>query len=411
MSSTVYTLWAKHRNLIGNSAGNFGMLAALMAPILLVSAGGAVDIMNAMTEKRHLQEKLDAGVLAAATKATPQAQRSEIENFLSDLVSQDGQSIDLKNAVSVASNSDGSVTGDYKADFKPSFLPLIGMNTMRISVSATAFAPKAKSTGACLYVLGNQNQAVLVNSGARVKSEDCGVDVQSVSNPAFIMNSGSTIDTTRFCVKGTQYIKNGGTLNNLQVGCNAATDPYAGKIAEPKLPSTCTDSGTKDGQTQSIKPGMHCDLTFNGSPTVTFEPGLHIVKGRMIINSNSTVIANGVTFYFPDIDSEIRANGGLTFKASPPTSGVYKGVLMFEKTSNMTVGSNTRQYIFNGSNGETLEGIIYLPNRDVTYNSTTNQANKISLVVNTMIINSANWTLKSYDGGDSGAKTAARLVR
>ncbi|MET0174050.1 MAG: pilus assembly protein TadG-related protein [Agrobacterium vaccinii] len=398
-------------DLIGDRSGNFALLAALMTPILLVVAGGAVDVMNAMTEKQHLQEKLDAAVLAAAVKQTPQAQRSDIENFLSDLVSEDGQPIDLQDSVTVASNPDGSVTGNFHADFTPSFLPLIGMKTMPISVTATAVAPKAKASGACIYVLGNKSQAVLVNSGARVKAENCGIDVQSVSNPAFIMNSGSTIDTTRFCVKGTQYIKNGGTLTNLQVGCNAAADPYAGKIAEPKLPTTCTDSGTKDGQTQSIKPGMHCDLTFNGSPTITFEPGLHIIKGRMIVNSNSTVTANGVTFYFPDVDSEIRANGGLSFKASAPTSGAYKGVLIFEKTSNGVIGSDTRQYIFNGSNGETLEGIIYLPNRDVTYNSTTNQTNKISMVVNTMIVNSANWNLKPYDGADNGVRTAARLVK
>lgn len=387
------------------------MLSALMAPVLFVLAGGAVDVMGAMTEKEHFQEKLDAGVLAAATQATPQAQRSEVENFLSDLVSEGRPTLDLKDAVSVSSNADGSVTGSFRADYTPSFLPLIGMNTMPISVTATAIAAKESAAGACIYVLGNKNQAVLVNSGARIKAENCGVDVHSVSNPAFIMNSGSTIDTTRFCVKGTQYIKNGGTLTNLQVGCKPSDDPYAGKFVEPKLPATCTNSGTKDGQTQSIKPGMHCDLTFNGSPNVTFEPGLHIIKGRMIINSNSTVTATGVTFYFPDVDSEIRANGGLTFKASAPKSGTYKGVLMFEKTSNAVVGSNTRQYIFNGSNGETLEGIIYLPNRDVTYNSTTNQANKISMVVNTMIINSANWNLKAYDGADSSVKSAARLVK
>ena len=387
------------------------MMAAVMMPVLLVVAGGTVDVSNAFTEKQHLQEKLDAGVLAAATKSTPQTQRAEIENFLGDLVGEDGKKLDLTNSVSVASNSDGSVTGDFKSDFRPSFLSIIGLNTLPISVSSTAIAPKAKASGACIYVLGNKNQAVLINSGAIVKSTTCGIDVQSVSDPAFIMNSGSTIDTTRFCVKGTKFIKNGGTLTNMLVGCNAATDPYAGKFAEPKLPTTCTNSGTKDGQTQSIKPGMQCDLTFNGSPTVTFEPGLHIIKGRMIINSNATVVADGVTFYFPDVDSEIRANGGLTFKASAPTSGAYKGVLMFEKTSDAAVGSNTRQYIFNGSKGETLEGIIYLPNRDVTYNSTTNQSNKISMVVNTMIVNSANWSLTSYDGADTGAKTAARLVK
>ncbi|WP_432377146.1 hypothetical protein [Agrobacterium rosae] len=84
---------------------------------------------------------------------------------------------------------------------------------------------------------------------------------------------------------------------------------------------------------------------------------------------------------------------------------------MFEKTSGASPGTNTRQYIFNGSKGETLDGVIYLPNRDVTYNSTTNQANKISLVVNTMIINSANWALEPYDGGGTSAKGVVRLVK
>lgn len=387
------------------------MLAALMMPVLLVAAGGAVDVSNAFSEKAHLQEKLDAGVIAAAAKGTAEAQRSEIENFFGDLVDDDGNKIDLRQAVSVSSNTDGSVTGGFQSQFKPTFLPLIGMDTMPISVSSTAIAPKAKASGACIYVLGNKSQAVLINSGANVKAENCGVDVQSVSNPAFIMNSGSTIDTSRFCVKGKQYIKNGGTLTNLQVGCDAAPDPFAGKFTEPKLPATCTNSGTKDGQTVSMKPGMHCDVTFNGSPTITFEPGLHIIKGRMIINSNAKVTAEGVTFYFPDVDSEIRANGGLSFKATAPTSGAYKGILMFEKTSGSAVGSNTRQYIFNGSKGETLEGVIYLPNRDVTYNSTTNQANRIALVVNTMIVNSANWLLRPYDGLESSAKGVARLVK
>ena len=65
-------------HLIGDRSGNVALLAALMTPILLVVAGGSVDVMNAMTEKQHLQEKLDAGVLAAASKPTLQAQRNEV---------------------------------------------------------------------------------------------------------------------------------------------------------------------------------------------------------------------------------------------------------------------------------------------------------------------------------------------
>jgi hypothetical protein len=98
--------------------------------------------------------------------------------------------------------------------------------------------------------------------------------------------------------------------------------------------------------------------------------------------------------------------------ATAPTSGTYKGILMFEKTSSASNNANPQQYIFNGSKGETLEGIIHLPNRDVIYNSTTNQANKITMVVNSMIINSANWQLKPYDAaGASGSVAAVRLLK
>ncbi|MGL4406296.1 MAG: TadE/TadG family type IV pilus assembly protein, partial [Notoacmeibacter sp.] len=87
--------------------------------------------------------------------------------------------------------------------------------------------------------------------------------------------------------------------------------------------------------------------------------------------------------------------------------GTYAGMLMFEKTSDASNNNNKRQYIFNGSNGEQLEGAIYLPNRDVTYNSTTNvTGNKTTIVVNTMIVNSANWKLQG-----SGTRPGVKTVR
>ena len=86
---------------------------------------------------------------------------------------------------------------------------------------------------------------------------------------------------------------------------------------------------------------------------------------------------------------------------------------MFEKTSDAANNARKQQYIFNGSKGETLEGVIHLPNRDVTYNSSTNQTNKITLVVNTMIMNSSNWRVEPFAGsagsGD-GEVISVRLV-
>lgn len=399
--------------LFRDRSGNFGMLAALAAIGLTLGIGMSIDYSRAVTQRDHLQQALDAGLLAAMTKSTIAEQREVIENVIlanlagSNLLESD---YDFDANLSVVKNSDGSVTATLGDSVETSFMRIAGRESVAIRVKSRAIAEGSTSTGTCLWALGNSGQDVLVNSGANIQSTQCRMDVASTANPAFIMNSGSTLKFTKFCVKGTSYIKNGGTLANLETGCATQSDPYAGTLPEPTLPSTCTTSGYPNGTTFSLAPGMHCDVGFNGSPTITFQPGLHIIKGRMIINSGATVIANGVTFYFPDTSSEIRANGALTFTGKAPTSGIYKGILMFEKTSNAANNANKTQYIFNGSNGETLEGIIYLPNRNVTYNSTTNVTAKISMVVNQIIFNSANWRIEPYDGGGSSAGKMVRLV-
>jgi hypothetical protein len=397
-------LWA-------DRAGNFGMLSALLAPVLLVSAGGVLDLASAYVYRNDMQGDLDAAMLAAAGQTDSTSRETLARSFLGLDVT--GKQLEEGVSFSIKVNADGSITGNYERTINNRFLGLAGLSTFEIGVTTTVIAgTSAPAAGnGCIYALGNVSQAVLINSGANVKSAKCEVHVHSTSNPAFIMNAGATIDTARFCVKGSSYIKNGGTLSNLQTSCAAKADPYASGLPEPAVPAACTTSGTMDGQTITLQPGKHCSTTFNGSPTITFKPGLHIISGRMIINSGATVKAEGVTFYFPDVNSEIRANGGLSFTASAPTSGTYKGILMYEKTSDSTNNRYPQQYVFNGSKGEKLEGIIHLPNRDVTYNSTTNQTSKVTLVVNSIIMNSSNWNIEPYSGGSATSSVASSSPR
>lgn len=49
----------------------------------------------------------------------------------------------------------------------------------------------ASSSGAYIYVLGNASQAVLINSGAGVRSDKRSFNVHSTQNSAFIINSGA----------------------------------------------------------------------------------------------------------------------------------------------------------------------------------------------------------------------------
>ncbi|RWN36744.1 MAG: pilus assembly protein [Mesorhizobium sp.] len=383
---------------VHSRAANLSIVMALSLLPLVGAIGFAIDYTNVLREKNELQALLDAALLGGAAQGATSAEATATSLFSGFIAGSPDFAADpdLKANMSIKldnSTLSGSATYSY-----PRLFPFV-LGDPTVNVRVTSAVKMATSAVPCIIVLANNPQALLLNSGANVNAESCVIDVHSTRDPAFIMNAGVTMNISKLCVKGTKYIKNGGTLSKLETACAVTADPYAGAIPEPAVPSTCTTSGAHDGQTQTLNPGLHCWVNFNGSPTITFNPGLHIIKGPMIINSGAKVIAEGVTFYFPDTDSMIQANGALTITASAPSSGAYKDILMLEKTSDPANNANKRQYVFNGSNGESLTGIIYLPNRDVTYNSTTNiTSSKISMVVNTMIINSANWKFSGIAG-------------
>ncbi|MBX3578111.1 MAG: pilus assembly protein [Rhizobiaceae bacterium] len=393
---------------VSNKSGNLAVYSALAMIPILGGVSMAVEYSNGLRQESKLQNLLDAAVLAGARADAEQVKVAE-DHFAGSLQwDPERPNPPVAKFVLGTGKLSGSVTGTFDLGFGSGVLG----SKIKIGVKSEAVFKTPMAAGPCVTVLANAGQALLINSGAKVTAKTCEIHVQSQQNPAFIMNAGSTLDISKLCVKGTQYIKNGGTISKLETGCATAADPYKGVLAEPTVPSTCTTSGAKDGTTHSLNPGAHCNVNFNGSPTITFKPGLHIIKGSLNINANSTVIAEGVTFYFPDTDSKIQGNGGLTITATAPTSGTYKDILMFEKTSDAANNANKRQFVFNGSKGEKLEGIIYLPNRDVTYNSTTNvSGSKINLIVNTLIMNSANWTFEGFAGGGTGGVKTVYLSK
>ena len=396
------------RRLLSDRGGNFGLMGALSILVVTAAIGGGIDYQRAMTERDKMQRALDAGVLAAVRKTSLADQRQEVQRGF--LVNFNDSPVDFEHDLSVVQNVDGSVTAKVSLSTKTMFMGLLGVNRLPLSVKASAKALTTPTVAPCITALGSSGQDVWVNSGATWRSTACTFEVHSTASSPFIISSGSTIDFTQFCVKGSAYLKKDGTLTNLKMNCPVHPDPYAGALPEPAVSATCTTSGSLSGTTHTLEPGVHCGTTFNGSPNITFKPGLHIIKDRMIINSGATVLASGVTFYFPNTNSEIRANGSLTLKASAPTTGTYKGILMFEKTSDPANNANKVQYVFNGSVGESLEGIIYLPNRNVTYNSTSNVTAKISMVVNQMMINQSNWAVEPYTGLASSAVAGIRLT-
>ncbi|CDM59233.1 MULTISPECIES: vWA domain-containing protein [Rhizobium] len=65
--STLHSLKSSLSRLRNDRHGNFGMVTAIVIPVLIGTAGVAIDFSNMVLQQRQLQEASDAAALAAAT--------------------------------------------------------------------------------------------------------------------------------------------------------------------------------------------------------------------------------------------------------------------------------------------------------------------------------------------------------
>lgn len=124
------------RRMLGDRGGNFGIMTAIMIPVLLGAAGLAIDYSNMALSKRELQEATDSAALAAATalaneKTDEAGAKSLAKNFVAGQMAQvlannsvQGSIKDATN-VNVTTTANGTKSKIFKVDVNTSFnLPL-----------------------------------------------------------------------------------------------------------------------------------------------------------------------------------------------------------------------------------------------------------------------------------------------
>ncbi|WP_106795928.1 TadE/TadG family type IV pilus assembly protein [Rhizobium sp. H4] len=139
------------RRMFSDRGGNFGIMTAILAPVLLGAAGMAVHVGDMLLSKQQLQEAADSAALATATAlANGKIQTSEAEayarNFVAGQMANYLQSgVDIKSAtgVSVQTNTSGNSTS-YQVTVSPSFdltvnplMQAVGFTTQHLSTSGT----------------------------------------------------------------------------------------------------------------------------------------------------------------------------------------------------------------------------------------------------------------------------------
>lgn len=374
--------------------GTSAVMFALSAPLLFLAVGVAVDYSHAVTEEQQMQAAVDAAVLAGATSAASTTQANGLtvaSNYFSSDISWSGPSAQF------AFNADGGLTGTATYSMPTLYSSFTGISSLSLQVTATAAAASFGTTNnVCLLLLSTTVQ-MLANGGTNIKAPNCEIDVASTTaNPADTLNASVTIQSEKLCLaapKSSMLVNDQSYLTDYTVftpSCATAANPFVGKLPAPTS-TTCSGStaygGTYSG-TVTLSPGVYCGgFNFNSGTTVTLQPGLYVIKGGSWVVDGGSMTGSGVTFYFADT-SLIQFNGGMTLTLSAPTTGTYAGILMYEKD-----GLSESSWNYDNSAAETLTGLIYLPSRDVTFNSTSNETTTGTFIANSGTFDKVNWNL------------------
>jgi prepilin-type N-terminal cleavage/methylation domain-containing protein len=100
-------------------------------------------------------------------------------------------------------------------------------------------------------------------------------------------------------------------------------------------------------------PGVYNTRTLTINSNTTFAQGIYVLNNGISVAGSSSVSGSGVMLY--NKVGSINFGGSSTISLSPPTSGQYKGILMFQARTNSTSLSLA------GGTGVSPVGIIYAP--------------------------------------------------
>lgn len=374
----------------------------MLVPVT-AATGLAIDHARASAARSRLQDALDSAVLAGAMDGTD-AWTTKAGAVLAAGIVDAKMTIDQK-SFTLASGTDYG--GTVAAHVGSTFSGLFGRD--RLTFTAAATAVRAAGGKACILLVDTaQAPGLLMNSGAAISATSCEAHVKSTGNPATTFNAASVLDTQKTCIAGTTLLDNGGTHPNVVKGCATVSDPFVGALPVPSS-ATCTVSSLNvNGGSTTLSPGVYCgSANFNASPTVTLSPGVYVIKGGNWNVNGGTLSGTGVTFFFPD-QSYIQFNGTVALNLSAPISGTYAGLLMYEAD-----GLAKSAFTMNATAGARLEGLIHLPSRAFTLNSGADAiANKLTLVLGSLIVDVARWTLTPADRSvSSGAGGASVFLK
>ena len=341
-------------------------LIGLLLVILIGMAGLVVDGGQLTMQYRDSQNAADAAALAAAihltngytetqstTLATTVAQGNQIPAADLSIAYYDSSGAQTTTASSVT-----SVTATVTHTFSTLFLPIVGINSGRVSTTATVAVTQGAAACVVCVMSSSGNPAMDLNGSGSLSVTGGNVQVNSSATTYAL----SVMSTPGLAVtSGNVHVVGGYTaashISPTPVTSAAASDP----LASVPVPSVSTSASG----TTTLSPGVFSSLSITGNQSVTMNPGTYVFKGGITVAGNGSLTGHGVTIYlacsnYPTACTSggqsgagMTVNGNGVVDLSAPSYGTYQGLTVFSDRN------NTSTVDFGGNGSTRFVGTMY----------------------------------------------------
>lgn len=377
-------LFKRRKGLLANRKGNVLVIAAAAMPLLIGSAGLAIDTIQLSLLKRHLQRAADSGALAGAYALVQEK----------DAPAAVSRALAFNDAFPLASTpivENGPTVGPYAgssravrvilaAERSLPFWSFFSDSPPTINVEATA---ALVYTGKyCMVSLDESAGTGITFAGNATVNLGCGVISNTSGANAVSAMGGASVTASPIAavggVPGSSVYKQPTLLLPYSL---KQKNPFS-DILDPALPSTPECEEQITDATLTLTPGK-CYKGLNVDRSMTFPAGTYYFTGDFSLNSKANITAHGVTFVFtsqtpsnPSTFPALSIDGSARLDLTAPTSGTYEGIIMHYDSQ-----APLASHMINGNSSSKFEGAFYFPTQHLTYNGNSDMTtNCIQLV-------------------------------
>ena len=353
-----------HRGLAAfrrSRGGNFAVVAAIAAPVLMAGVAVALDFLSAWSTRENLQAAADGAALAAATELPLRSTSpSTVASIVNGYVRQNAVGVNITSVGSDILANRGGVHVELSAAVASMFGGLF--NPTGYAPHVEAVARLAGGAPLCALALEqHQPHGIFLQNSAHVVAPNCAVASNSDSPQSIEAIGSSKLQSIMTCSAGGAT---GGADNyepNPVTDCPGIPDPLAGR-EEPDAHGCDHLLAISVVGNMTLSPGVYCGgLIILPGASATLSPGIYVMKnGPLQVSNNASLIGNHVGFYFVGDLSTMNLAAGSEVNLTAPKDGPMAGFLFFANRVLLTGDLNLRHFRISSDNARNLLGTIYL---------------------------------------------------